>query len=173
VIELKKEKLVYKTEEQAEIMKFFIVLVVVVCLIVCVFFLSKAFIKEEVSDYAYQSGTVSTSAAIVGTIFNNPEKTYYVLAYDSTSNDASSYSSYSYNYTSKQENATKVYTLDLNNGMNKDYYVKENSNPKATSIKDLKMKDGTLLKIQNGKITKYLEGLEAIKNELKVTKEKK
>lgn len=170
---MKKEKLVYKTEEQTEIMKFFIVLFVVVALIVGVFFLSKAFIKEEVKDYVYQSGTVSTDVAVVGTLFNQPLKTYYVLAYDSTGNEVSSYSSYASNYTSKQENAIKIYTLDLNNGMNKDYYVKENSNPKATSTKDLRMIDGTLLKIQNGKITKYLEGMDEIKKELTVTKEKK
>lgn len=172
-MEMKKEKLVYKTEEQTEIFKFFMILFVVVGLIVAVFFFSKFFIKEEVKDYQYTAGSISTDKAIVGTIFNQPEKTYYVLAYDSTGVHSKSYLTYSGYYKNSQENALMVYTLDLNNGMNKEYYVKENSNPKATSIKDLKMLDGTLLKIQNGKIVKYLEGLDAVKNELKVTKEKK
>ena len=71
-----------------------------------------------------------------------------------------------------QKDAVKIYYLDLNEGFNKDYYVKENSNPKAKKISDLKMLDGTLLKIQKGKITKYLEGTEKIAQELKVTEEK-
>ena len=34
------------------------------------------------------------------------------------------------------------------------------------------MLNGTLIKVKNGKIVKYLEGLEAISKELKVTSEK-
>lgn len=170
---MKQKKIVYKTEEQNEMIKFFIVLIVVVILIVGVYFLSKVLIKEEVKDLTYTTGTVSTTAAIVGTILNQQEKIYYVLAYDSESTDAASYRNYAGYYTSSDSKNTKVYYVDLSNGMNKKYYVKEGSNPKAKKIEDLKMIDGTLLKIENGKITKYLEGMEAIKKELKVKEENK
>jgi len=163
---MKKQNLTYKTEEQKEMMKFLIVLLVVIGIIVGVYFVSKLLMKEEAKDLAYQTGTVSTNVAVVGTLLNNPEKEYYVLAYDTTGNDASSYVTYAGYYTNTQKNATKIYYLDLNNGMNKNYYSKEESNIKATNIKDLKMKDGTLIKVENGKITKYLEGLETIKKEL-------
>lgn len=169
---MKKENLVYKTEEQKEIMKFLIVLGVVILIIVGVYFFSKIFIKEEVKDLEYLTGSVSTEVAIVGTILNQKEKTYYVLSYDPKETGSNAYATYANYYYGNQKNATKVYYLDLSNGMNKDYYVKDNSNPKATKIQDLKIKNGTLMKIENGKITKYLEGEEAIKKELKVTEEK-
>jgi len=168
-----KKKMTYKTEEQNEMIKFFVVLLVVVGIIVGVYLISKVLIKEEVSDITYQTGTVNTNVVIVGTMLTAPEKEYYVLAYDTEGNDANAYTTYAGYYKNSQENAIKIYFLDLQNGMNKDYFVKENSNPKATKIKDLKIKDGTLIKIQNGHIAKYIEGLDNIKNELKVTKEKK
>jgi len=170
---MKKDKIVYKTEEQQEMIKFLVVLIVVILIIVGVYFFSKAFIKEEVKDLVYETGTVRNNVAIVGTILNNPEKEYYVLAYDTTKPDASSYSTYAGYYTGNQDGALKIYYLDLDNGLNKNYYVEEKSNPKATKISELKMLDGTLIKVKNGKIVKYIEGIDSIKNEIKVTKEKK
>jgi len=168
--EMKKQKMKYNTEETNEIMKFLIVLVIVILLIVGVFFLSKLILKEEAADYQYQSGTVKNNIAIVGTILNQPEKEYYILAYDTKGTDASAYVTYAEYYTGKKEKATKIYYLDLSSAFNKDYYVTDNSNPKAQKISDLKIKDGTLLKISNGKITEYIEGLDELAEKLKVEK---
>ncbi len=159
----------YQTEEQKEMYKFIIVLLILIAIIVGVYFLSKILIKNEVNEYAYTAGEVNDTVAIVGTILNQAENQYYVLAYDSTKSDAQAYNTYASYYTSNHEDALKIYYLDLNNGMNKPYYVEENSNQKATKISDLKIKNGTLLKINKGKITKYIEGMDAIKNELKTT----
>ena len=167
-----KKNIVYKTEEFEEFKKFALVLIAVIVLIAGIYFLSRVVIKNSAPDLAYQTGSVQTDIAIVGTILNEPEDTYYVLAYDSTSSKALAYLTYAGYYKDNQKDAIKIYYLDLNEGFNKDYYVKENSNPKATKISDLKMLDGTLLKIQKGKITKYLEGTEKIAQELKVTEEK-
>ena len=167
-----KKNIVYKTEEFEEFKKFALVLIAVIVLIAGIYFLSQVVIKNSAPDLAYQTGSVQTDIAIVGTILNEPEDTYYVLAYDSTSSKALAYLTYAGYYKDNQKDAVKIYYLDLNEGFNKDYYVKENSNPKATKISDLKMLDGTLLKIQKGKITKYLEGAEKIAQELKVTEEK-
>ena len=84
----------YQTEEQTEMKKFFIVLILLVGIIIGVYFLSKIFIKSNVKDYEYQNGTISTTAMSVGTIFNGKEKEYYVMAYDTTAVDAQSYSTY-------------------------------------------------------------------------------
>ncbi len=163
-----KQKMKYQTEEQKEIIKFLIVLVVIIVLIIGVYGISKIFVKPEIKDYAYQTGSINNTAMIVGTLFHAKESEYYVLAYDTTSDQANAYLTYTGYYTSEMEEPLKIYNIKLDNPMNALYYVKENSNPKATKIKDLKILDGTLLKIKNGKIVKYLEGIEAIKNELKV-----
>ena len=157
----------YQTEEQKELLKFGIVLLIVIGLIVGVFLLSKVLIKHEAKDLEYQNGSVSTTEAIVGTILNQKESEYYVLAYDYNSTNATAYKTYATNYTSNHSKAIKIYYLDLSNAFNKKYYVENNSNPSATTIKDLKMKDGTLLKIKNGKIIEYLEGMDKIAEKLK------
>ena len=159
-------KMKYQTEEQKELLKFGIVLLIVVGLILGVFLLSKVLIKHEAKDLEYQAGKVSTTTAIVGTMFNQKEEDYYVLAYDFNSDLAVSYRNAVDNY-STVNNKLKVYFLDLSNAFNNKYYVKENSNPKATSIKDLKMKDGTLIRIKNHKISEYIEGYEEIVKKLK------
>ena len=170
---MKKQNIKYQTEESQEIKKFILVLLIIIVLIVGVYFLSKFFVKSNVAELTYQTGKISTNTAIVGTILNNPENEYYVLAYDSTGTNASAYITYANYYEDEQKNAIKIYYLDLNNGFNKTYYVTENSNPKATKISELKIKDGTLLKIKKGKITEYIEGLEKIANKLKVTEKSK
>ena len=170
-MKVKKQKVSYKTEEMEEMKKFIIVLLIVVLLIVGVYFLSKALVKTSAPELTYQTGTVSTTTAIVGTILNNSESEYYVLAYDTTSNTASAYVTYVGYYTDEAENPLKIYYLDLNEGFNKEYYVSEGSNPKAQKISDLKMLDGTLLRIKDGKIVEYIEGIENIAAELKVTTE--
>ena len=160
--DMKKQTLQYKTEETEEMKKFFLVLIIVIIVIILAFVFSSFFLKDEAKDYEYQTGQISTTTAIVGTILNNPESEYYVLAY------ANSYVTYGNYHTSNQKNAINIYYLNLNSPFNKDYYVTENSNPKATKISDLKMKDGTLLHIKNGKITEYIEGIDKIASKLKV-----
>lgn len=160
--------MVYKTEEQQEMFKFIIVLIVVILLILGIFLLSKVLIKDKVSDLSYTDGSVSTTAIIVGTMLNRPESEYYVLAYDTTSSDASSYVTYASYYKSKATNPIKIYYLNLNSVFNQNYYVESNSNPKAKKISDLKITNGTLIHVKNGKITEYIEGIDAISSKLKV-----
>ena len=168
---MKKQKISYKTQEFEEFKKFALVLLVVIILIVGVYIISRIVIRNNAPELTYQSGTIATDTAIVGTMLNEPESTYYVLAYDSTSSKALAYITYAGYYTNEQEEPIKIYYLDLNEGFNQSYYVTEGSNPKAQSIADLKMIDGTLLKIEKGKITKYIEGMENIAKELKVEEE--
>lgn len=169
---MKKDKIIYKTEETQELKKFILTFIIVLGLIFSVFLISKCFIKTEVKELSYTDGSISTTSVIVGTIFENPETEYYVLAYDTTKENANAYTTYGEYYTSKQKNAIKIYYLNLSSAFNKDYYVTSNSNKNAKKINDLKMVDGTLLHIKNKKITQYIEGIDNIANTLKVTEEK-
>lgn len=166
---MKKQKMNYKTEEFEEMKKFVIVLLVVILLIIGIYFLSKLVIKNSAKEINYQTGSIATDVAIVGTLLNNPEKEYYVLAYDTEKNNALAYRTYASYYTSEQKDATKIYYLELSEGFNENYYVTENSNPNAKKISDLKIIDGTLIKIKDGKIVEYTEGIDNIAKKLKVT----
>ena len=102
-------------------------------------------------------------------LLNRPEKEYYVLIYDKEDSDAVLYSSTMNSYSSKKD-GLKIYYCDLGNKLNREYYNINNdnkSNPNAKSIKELDLGDLTLIKVEKGKITKYIEKYDSIKNELK------
>lgn len=166
----KVNKISYHTEEQKEMIHFLIVLSVIIVLVLGFYFISKFFILDQnLFENTYIPGTVNSERIVVGTLFNRPEKEYYVIAYDEDAKDAVYYSSLSASY--KGEKALKVYHLDLGNVLNKSYYIKEGeSNKKATKPSEIKLKDLTLIKIKEGKIEKYLENLSDIEKELTITK---
>lgn len=171
----KKKTLQYKTEEQAELFRFALVLVVVIAIVFGVYFLSKKLVVDEsLFEVSYKEGSINYERAIVGTIFNRPYSEYYVMVYDETKPEAVYYSSLSTQYTKRQEGALHLYHVNLASDLNKDAYVGSDgaSNSKATKASELKFKDLTLIKIKNGKIVKYLEKESDIQNELKITKEK-
>ncbi len=165
---MQKGKYNYQTEEQKEMQKFFIVLVILVLIILGVYLCSKVFIKPDIKEYEYTIGEVNNEAISVGTLFSKKDSSYYVLAYDFNSKNANNYRNYAEYYNNFSTKGIKIYYLDLSTVFNKTYYVSENSNPKATKIKDLKMIDGTLLLIKDKKINKYIEGIDEISKELKI-----
>ena len=100
-------------------------------------------------------------------IFNRPYDEYYVIAYDSTIDDAMVYSTLITNYT-KKENSIKIYYCDLNKIVNKDYKSKDGkSNPNASSVQELSFNEVTLLKIRNKKVVNYIDNIDQIKSTLK------
>lgn len=157
-----------QTEEQQEIIKFIIILVVVVALVVGVYFFTKKFVTKEESKNETQevTGSVNYNVTIIGTLLNRPYDEYYAIIYDSTSTKAGKYEGIYSSFTTGENSATKMYYIDLSNKLNESYYSGEETNPKAQSIDELKLGDLTLIKVKNGKITKYLEDEDAIRKEL-------
>lgn len=158
----------FKTEEQKEIIKFIIILVVVVALVVGIYFFTKRFVTKDESKNETQevTGTVNYNVTIIGALLNRPYDEYYAIIYDSTSTKAVKYEGIYSSFVSGTESTTKMYYIDLSNKLNESYYSGEETNPKATSISELKLGDFTLIKVKNGKISKYLEDEDAIKKEL-------
>ena len=99
------------------------------------------------TDIPYQTGSVNDSVLIVGTLLNRPEKEYYVIAYSSTDTNMAYYNSMMSKYM-EEEDAQKIYFLDLDNALNKEYVAEEESNASKTftKIEDLKLGNLTLLK---------------------------
>ena len=156
----------YKTDEQQEIIRFIIILAVVVALVVAVYFFTKYVVKGKKIDFSdsYKDGSINYSMVTVGTMLNKSDKNYYVLVYNSESNDAGLYEVIVGKY-SEKEDALPIYICDLNNSLNKDYIAKDKTNPQADTISDLALGELTLIKVNKGKITKYLENLDDIYKE--------
>ena len=101
-------------------------------------------------------------------MLGKPEKEYYVVVYDMTGNYMSDMSSLVSSYNNK-ENHKHIYTVDLSNKLNADYYDVENENVKATSVEDFKFGDVTLIKVVDGKVKLYLTDITKMKKELGVS----
>ncbi len=102
---------------------------------------------------------------LAGSTFNINKSQYYVLFYNSDKFYKAEIEKIISSY--RKENKVSLYIVNLNNGLNKNYIFEE-SNSSAQSAAELKVKDLTLIKIENNKNTSYLEGIENIKTELGV-----
>lgn len=159
-------------EDETVIKKFIITVVVIALLIVIVYFFTEVLKKDEADTSATTTGTINYDRISVGTILNRPYEDYYVMVYNSNDTNAVLYSTLLTNYMQKnnEEKYIKIYYCDLDNVLNTQYYDVNNdkiSNPKAKNIEEFDFGNLTLLKIENGKIKKYIEDYETIKGILK------
>ncbi|MBE6156046.1 MAG: hypothetical protein E7164_04765 [Firmicutes bacterium] len=166
----KKEKIKMQNSENEDIVKrFLILLVVIVVIVLGIYFVSKSLVNRRNSEAKTNditAGVINYDIATVGTLLNRPYNEYYVMVYNSEDTEAVFYSSLITNYQKKQE-ALKIYFCDLSNLLNSSYVAAEGeSNPKASTIDELKFGKITLIKVKKGKINNYIETVEAIKDAL-------
>lgn len=166
VNKIKEEKV--KSEDQESIARFIKILIGVVICVIVVYFITNVFVKKDSTDMNEETPVteISYSKMVFGTMLNRPYKEYYVFAYSSEDTKAYYYSVLGESYMNN-EDSLYIYYVDLEDSMNSDYVSKDGTtNPEAKTVEDLKVGDLTLIKVKNGKISKYLENLEDIKKEL-------
>ena len=153
-----------KTSEQKEMGNFLIVIVVVLVCVAGIYFLTRAFVtkdlfkKDTPRTTVVTPGEINYSAAIFGTMLNRPDKEYYVVIYDTTSDYATDMSTLVSGYLSGSSHLP-VYVIDLNNKtMNGDgkYYDPNNISENPTSLEDLVVGDRTVIKVKDNKIDKFI-----------------
>ena len=161
-----------RTAEQEEMFRFICVILIVILCVAGVYVLTRAFVtkdlfgKEETKEAV--AGTVNYEVAIVGQILNRPYDSYYVFVYNTTGDNASNMSTIISSYKNKTGDKLHVYTVDLNNKLNAEYYDASKENVEAKDVDSFKFGDKTLLKIKDGKVDKYITDLEKMKKELGV-----
>lgn len=169
---MKKKKTVrYETEEQKEVKKFIFVLLGLIIIVVGVYFFTRAFVTKDLfntNEVTYQEGKINYDVAIVGNMLTRPEKDYYVFAFSNESTKVNYYNTLVNLYT-KEENSLKIYHVDLENELNKKYVATDNAvSTSFDTMKNLKLGEVTLIKVQDQKVTKYLTNIEDIKKELNI-----
>lgn len=161
----------YISDESKQMRNFLIILFSIIIIVLIVYGISNILIKEEDSqtDDTTEKVEIDYDKVSIGTMLNRNYKEYYVALYDAENPQAVVYSAIVTKYLDS-EDAIKVFFCDLGNPLNSKYYVGENgkTNPDAKSISDLALGELTLIKVENGQIVKYLEGLDAIKAEFNV-----
>ncbi len=161
-----------QNEETKTMKQFLITLMIVIIGVVGIYLLTKYVVKKDNatnnSSNTEEKNYIDPNTAIVGTMLNKSSDAYYVIIYDKTKDNATTYYSLVSTYKAKDK-ALKVYTVDLSNSLNKKYIATDNkTNPKATNLEDLKLGEVTLLKVKNNKITEAYETTDAIKKALDV-----
>ena len=161
-----------QNEETKTMKQFLITLIIVIVGVVGIYLLTKYVVKKDNStnnsSTTEEKNYIDPNTAIVGTMLNKSSDAYYVIIYDKTKDNATTYYSLVSTYKAKDK-ALKVYTVDLSNSLNKKYIATDNkTNPKATNLEDLKFGEVTLLKVKNNKITEAYETTDAIKKALDV-----
>ena len=161
-----------QSEDQKEIMRFFIVLLVVVLMVTAIYFLTRIFVtkdlgkkKSEAETEEVIPGSVNYSVAIVGQILNRPYDSYYVIVFDTTGDKVNDAQDLMMRYNVK-ENRKHLYRVDLSNHINKEFYDKDHENPEAKTVDEFKFGDLTLLYIKKGKVEKYITDIDKMKAEL-------
>ena len=161
----------YISEDAKEVRNFLIILFSIIIVVLIVYGVSKIFIKDQAleTEKTVTEGKIDYVIVSVGTMFNRNYDEYYVAIYDEENPRAVLYSAIITKYINNEDSA-KVFFCDLGNKLNSKYYVGEEgqSNPNAQNINELAFKDLTLVKIENGKIVKYIEDFDTFKEELTV-----
>lgn len=160
-----------ETEESKVVKRFILVLVIVVVCVVGIYFLTRIFVTKDLFNKKEETTTTSSvdfnyEKTILGSAFNRPYSEYYILVYKNSDEQSTYLSSLVTDYQAKDEHL-KLYTADLDDYMNQDFYDKDNVNPNATKASELKVGDYTLIKIKDKKINKYIQGIDEITEELK------
>ena len=104
-----------------------------------------------------ETETLITNTILASETFKQSEEEYYVYFYIYDDDDSEIASIVSSNLSS-----SKVYKVDTKSALN-NKYVSEESNKKAKTLEELKVKASTIIKISGDKIVEYYENDE-IKN---------
>lgn len=165
---VKNMKIDNMSESPNEIKTFVIIIIIIAILIGVIYGVTELLKDEPEATQNATTGEIDYNKVSVGTILNRPNDVYYVLIYNSEDDDAILYSTILTKYMQKQEYA-KIYFCDLNSILNAKYKDKNNdgkSNPQAKEISEFDFGKVTLIKVEEGKITKYIENFEEIKDML-------
>ena len=144
-------------------------IVVIIIIAFSVFCVITYIVTQNNKNYTWENNETSSviqyDEIMLGTLFNQPSSDYYVLVYNFSSDDKDIYDTYMSMYHNK-ENSLKVYTANLTSDFNKKY-IGEKSNIKVNTIRDLKIKDVTLIRVKDSKVIEYNEGNEQVFNKFK------
>ncbi len=159
---------VIKSEDN-EATKLFKMILVVVALFL-IFWGITYFVTNKMKNSSDNSSSKERLASIqydqilVGTILSQKRNKYYVFLDKFTSDDYATYSSSISEYGAK-DGALKVYTVDMDDPFNKQFYGDE-VNITDEDLSEFKVNEVTLLYIEDGKISEYFTGKDDVTEKL-------
>lgn len=140
-----------------DIRKLLIIISVILIVFVIIYFFIGIFITKEIdlfnnNESEQETSSIQYEEILAGETFNMNQDEYYVIFSDSKGNYYSIYKNIITNQVDK-----KIYIVDISNPLN-NAYVSEESNSNAQKASDLRIKDNTLIKINQKQNVEYVEG---------------
>lgn len=130
-------------------------LVIVIIVIFAAFYLLTVLILNKKSTKIETNSSIQYTKILAGTTFNQKDSDYLVFFYDYDNDEnASDYADLASKYRSKKK-SLPLYTVDLSEGLNKKY-ISNDENKDVLSIKDLKVKGATIIRIKDHKNVSYV-----------------
>ncbi len=158
---IKKKKTLYSnkngdTTYSMELKKLFIILGIILLIIVILYLIIGIFVTKDIKIFGNTDdeeviSTIQYQEILAGQTFNMNQDEYYVIFSDSTGNYYSIYKNIADSQTDKS-----IYLVDLSNPLNQSY-VSDESNKDVQKASDLKVKDNTLIKINNKTNIEYID----------------
>jgi uncharacterized protein YpmB len=136
---------------------------IIVIFLVILYFILAFFVTDELNlskddSSAQEAAATVANPILANSIFKQSEDVYYVYCFDFNDQDSNVSNTISNNLIED-----KVYRVNTSDSMNSNY-VSDIGNKNSSSLDDLKVSNPTLIKIENGKITMFLNGSTEIVN---------
>lgn len=150
-----------QTTEEHQIKKLVMIIVLLLFIVGSIYLISALFITKELDWFRHEETEKETLVAntiLASEIFRQKEEEYYVYFYDYKKEDSQVSS-----FVNSKLASSKVYKVDTSSALN-NKYVAEQGNKSAKTLKDLKVKSPTVIKVKGEEITGYYEGTEIVNN---------
>ena len=156
---MKRDYLNSKKGLPSEVKKTIIIVLVAIVLLVGMYFLTTLILNKDTLEDKVMENAIQYNEILAGESFNQDGE-YYVIYYDSSdeySTVSSLISSYQLN-----NSDVKLYSVDISNGMNKKYVT--DGDIVTSDASSLRVKNNTLLKFSDGKVSKIITDINEITN---------
>ena len=143
-----------------ELYNMFKIVLILVCIFGVLYFVF-AIVNGEISfnKKTERNVEIHNVEILAGNTFNRSEEEYYVLYFDFKDENSAKYNSIFSSYSTDN----KIFIVDLGNAFNKGYVTLNKDEVNTNNIEELKVVDGTLIKVNNKVASLTVIGAEEIK----------
>ena len=140
--------------EKNQIKGLLVITLILVLIIAAIYLLSALFVTKELDWFDKDEETPETlvdNTILASEIFKQKEDTYYVYFYDYDEENVEISET-----VNRVLSTEKVYKVDTGSALNS-RYVSEDTNKKAKTLENLKVKSSTVVKVSGEEIVEYYE----------------
>ena len=131
-----------------------VVITVIIVVLALFYLLTIGILNKKSKTNVLNNASIQYREILAGEVFDQSDKEYLVLFYDSKADDASDTYSLVTNYNEKKPKIF-MYIVDLAEGLNRNCRS-DRDNDQAQNVDELKISKTTLIRFKNGKITDYI-----------------